>query len=167
VQKLILYGNRNICGGVQGSPQAFAPATREAADHSTPYVMAMALLRGRLTSHEYDGSPWETAQVKNLMSKIQLVEDPEKNRALDAEGILGVRLVAELTDGRVEEINVDQPKGHPDKPLSDADLLKKMAWLLERLAPAHTPMRMLDLCSRLATPEHVQQLVEISKVATA
>ena len=34
------------------------------------------------------------------MAKIELVEDPEKNRALDTEGILGVRLVAELTDGR-------------------------------------------------------------------
>ena len=49
VRKLILHGHRNVCGGVQGSPQAFAPSSREAADHSTPYVMAMALLRGRLT----------------------------------------------------------------------------------------------------------------------
>ena len=160
LRKLILYGNRNVCGGVQGSPQAFAPASQEAADHSTPYVVAMALLRGRLTSREYDGSPWETPQVKNLMSKIELVEDPERNRALDTEGILGVRLEAELTDGRIEEIVVHQPKGHPDASLSDADLLEKMTWLLEGLAPAHTPMRLLDLCSRLSTPEDVQQLVE-------
>jgi 2-methylcitrate dehydratase PrpD len=57
VRKLILHGHRNVCGGVQGSPQAFAPSSREAADHSTPYVMAMALLRGRLTSREFDGAP--------------------------------------------------------------------------------------------------------------
>jgi 2-methylcitrate dehydratase len=93
VRKLILYGNRNVCAGVQGSPQAFAPASREAADHSTPYVVAMALLRGRLTSREYDESPWENPQVKNLMAKIGLVEDPERNHALDTKGILGVRLV--------------------------------------------------------------------------
>ena len=48
VRKLILYGHRNVCGGVQGSPQAFAPSSREAADHSTPYVTAMALNCGRL-----------------------------------------------------------------------------------------------------------------------
>ena len=167
VRKLILYGNRNVCAGVQGSPQAFAPASREAADHSTPYVVAMALLRGRLTSREYDESPWETSQVKNLMSKIQLVEDPERNGAFDTDGILGVRLVAELTNGATNEITIHQPKGHPDAPLSDADLLEKIAWLLEGLAPAHTPMRLLDLCSRLSTPEHVQQLVETCKVAPA
>jgi len=159
VRRLILYGHRDICGGVQGSSQAFAPASREAADHSTPYVMAMALLRGRLTSREYDGAPWETAEVKALMAKIELIEEPARNRALDAEGMLGVRLVAELTDGRMEEITVQQPKGHPDAPLSDADLLEKMTWLIEGMAQAHTPERLLDVCGRLSTAEDVQRLV--------
>jgi 2-methylcitrate dehydratase len=167
VRKLILYGHRNVCGGVQGSPQAFAPASREAADHSTPYVMAMALLRGRLTSREYDGAPWKTAEVKTLMAKIELVEDPERNRALDAEGMLGVRLVAELTDGGTKEITVQQPKGHPDAPLSDAELLEKITWLLEGLAPAHTPGRLLEICNRLSTAEDIQQLIETCKVTPA
>ncbi|MBI4488087.1 MAG: MmgE/PrpD family protein, partial [Deltaproteobacteria bacterium] len=106
VRKLTLYGHRNVCGGVQGSPEAFAPTSQEAADHSTPYVMAMALLGGRLTSREYDGAPWETPEVKAVMSKIELVRESERDTALDTEGILGARLVAELTDGRVEEVTV-------------------------------------------------------------
>ena len=126
--------------------------------------MAMALLRGRLTSREYDGAPWETAEVKALMAKIELIEESARNRAFDAEGMLGVRLVAELTDGRMEEITVRQPKGHPDAPLNDAELLKKMTWLLEGVAPAHTPARLLDLCIRLSTAEDVQQLIETCKV---
>jgi 2-methylcitrate dehydratase PrpD len=164
VQKLTLYGHRSVCAGVQGSPQAFAPATREAADHSTPYVMAMALLRGRLTSREYDGAPWETAEVKRLMGKIELIRDPESDRARDTEGILGVRLVAELVDGRLEEVTIHQPKGHPDAVLSDAELLEKMTWLLEILTPRFTPTRLLDLCSRLSTPEDVQELLATCQV---
>ena len=167
VRKLILYGHRNVCGGVQGSPQAFAPASREAADHSSPYVMAMALLRGQLTSREYDEAPWTTPEVKALMARIELVEDPDRNRALDAEGMLGVRLVAELTNASTKEITVHQPKGHPDAPLSDAELLEKMAWLLENLAPARTPERLLDVCSRLSTAEDVQQLMEICNATPA
>ncbi len=164
VRKLTLYGHRNVCGGVQGSPEAFAPASQEAADHSTPYVVAMAFLRGRLTSREYDGAPWETPEVKAVMAKIELVRDPERDKALDTGGILGVRLVAELADGRVEEVIVHQPKGHPDAPLSDAELLEKMTWLLEGLAPADTPRRLLDLCSRLSTPEDVKELVKTCHV---
>ncbi|MGH7810816.1 MAG: MmgE/PrpD family protein, partial [Candidatus Binatia bacterium] len=161
IRRLTLYGNRNTCAGVQGSRQAFAPASREAADHSTPFVLAMSLLRGRLTSREYDEAPWETDEVKALMGIIELVDDPEKNRSLDAQGILGVRLVAELTDGVTEEINVHQPKGHPDASLSDAELLEKMTWLLDRIAPAHTPERLLDLCRRLSTVDDVKQLVDL------
>lgn len=131
VRKLILYGHRNVCGGVHGSPQAFAPASQEAADHSTPYVMAMALMRGRLTPREYQGAPWRTLEVKEVMAKIELTIDPDRDRDFDTRGVLGVRLVAELMDGRVEEIIIHQPKGHPDAPLSEAELLEKMEWLLE------------------------------------
>jgi 2-methylcitrate dehydratase len=160
VRKLILHGHRNVCGGVQGSLQAFAPSSREAADHSTPYVVAMALLRGRLTPCEYEEAPWETVEAKNVMAKIELVIDPARDRAFDIEGVLGVRLVAELNDGRTEEIVVRQPKGHPDAPLSDADLLEKMTWLLQTPAPALKPQRLLDLCHRLSTVDDVAALVE-------
>ena len=160
VRKLMLHGHRNVCGGVQGSPQAFAPSSREAADHSTPYVMALALLRGRLTPCEYEASPWETTAVKSVMAKIELVIDAARDRAFDTEGILGVRLVAQLNDGRSEEINVHQPKGHPDAPLSDADLLEKITWLLQTPATALAPRRMLDLCNRLATVEDLAALIE-------
>jgi 2-methylcitrate dehydratase len=164
VRKFLLYGHRNVCGGVQGSAQAFAPRSREAADHSTPFVMAMALLRGRLTPWEYDGAPWETAEVKNAMAKIELVIDPERDGAFDREGLLGVKLVAELTDGRSEESVVHQPKGHPQSPLSHEELLEKMTWLMPTETAALRPRRLLDLCQHLATAEDITDLVEICRV---
>jgi 2-methylcitrate dehydratase PrpD len=124
----------------------------------------MALVRGRLTSREYEGAPWETPEVKAVMAKIELHRDPEKDRALDTAGILGVRLVAELADGRVEEVIVHQPRGHPDAPLSEAELAQKMTWLLRDLVPPDTPGRLLELCSRLSTPEDVNELVEACRV---
>ena len=157
--KLILHGHRNIAGGVQGSAQAFAPASREAADHSAPYVMAMALLRGQLTPLEYEGAPWDTTEVKNVMAKIELVIDSEMDRSFDTERNLGVRLKAELTDGRSEEIVVRQPKGHPEAPLSDPELLDKMTWLLPS-----SPARLLEACHRLSTIEDVENLIELCRV---
>ena len=158
-RKLILQGHRNVAGGVQGSAQAFAPASREAADHSAPYVMAMALLRGRLTPLEYEGAPWDTTEVKNVMAKIELVIDSEMDRSFDTEGNLGVRLKAELADGRSEEIVVRQPKGHPEAALSDPELLDKMTWLLPS-----SPARLLEACNRLSTIEDVENLVELCRV---
>ena len=160
IRKLTLYGHRSVCGGVQGSPEAFAPTSQEAADHSTPYVTAMALLRGRLTSREYEGAPWETSEVKAVMSKIKLVREPERDRALDEKGILGVRLVAELNDGRLEEAVVHQPRGHPDAPLSDAELLEKMTSLVDGVASVDSARRLLEICGNLSTSEDVKELVE-------
>jgi 2-methylcitrate dehydratase len=165
VRRLTLYGHRHVCGGVQGSPQAFAPQSREAADHSTPYVMAMALLRGHVTAREYHDAPWKSSEVRSAMAKITLITDPGRDRALDTDGMLGVRLVAELMEGDHKEIIVEQPKGHPDAPLSDAELLNKMASLLEGIAPEHTPRRLLELCNRLSTVDDVCELVAACNVA--
>ena len=160
VRKLVLYGHRNVCSGVQGSPQAFAPSSREAADHSTPYVMAVALLHGRMTLHEYENAPWETFQVKTMMANIELVIDPERDRAFDVEGILSVRLVAKLNDGRAEEIFVRQPRGHPEAPLNETELLEKMTWLLHAPAVALKPQRLLNLCNHLSTVEDLAELID-------
>ena len=59
------------------------------------------------------------------MAKIELVIDPERDRAFDIEGLLGVRLVAELNDGRTEEIVVRQPRGHPETPFSSDGAARK------------------------------------------
>jgi 2-methylcitrate dehydratase PrpD len=64
----------------------------------------------------------------------------------------------------MEEILVHQPKGHPDAPLSDAELLAKMEWLLEGVAPTHTAKRLLELCARLSTAEDVEKLIETCRV---
>jgi 2-methylcitrate dehydratase len=159
VRKLVLHGHDHVAGGVQGSPHAFAPANRESADHSTPYVMAMALLRGRLTLEEYAGAPWGSAETKAVMAKIELVVDREMNEAFRTKGTLGVRLVAELNSGRTEEIVVGQPKGHPDAPLNDPELLEKMSWLVKAETSALAPQRLLELCKLLSTSQDVQQLI--------
>jgi 2-methylcitrate dehydratase len=159
VQKLILYGHRNLAGGVQGSAQAFAPANRETADHSTPYVLAMALLRGKLTLQEFERSPWETTEVRSMMAKITLIVDPAMDRAFDNEGFLGARLVAELNDGRTADAVVHHPKGHPETPLREAELLEKMTWLLHASAPALEPKRLLGLCNRLSTVDDLENLI--------
>jgi 2-methylcitrate dehydratase len=164
VRKLFLHGHRNVAGGVQGSAQAFAPANRESADHSTPYVMAMALLRGKLTLDEYAGAPWESPETKAVMAKIELAIDSEMDEAFKTRGMLGVRLITELNSGQTEEIVVGQPKGHPEAPLSDAELLEKMSWLMKPKASSVTPQQLFELCNLLSSSEDVQQLIASSRI---
>jgi 2-methylcitrate dehydratase len=167
VRKLVLHGHRRVAAGIQGSAAAFAPATPEAADHSTPFVVAMALLRGRLTLHEFEASPWEKDEVKAALAKIELVIDSDMDKAFDDEGFLGARLVAELNDGRTAEAFVHQPKGHPQAPLTDVELLEKMSWLLQASAPGMKPQGLLDRCKRLSTVENVEDLLVACRTRSA
>jgi hypothetical protein len=52
-------------------------------------------------------------------------------------------------------------------PLSDAELRKKLTWLLEGLAEPETPARILELCKRLSTIEDVEELVKTCQVRQA
>jgi 2-methylcitrate dehydratase len=164
IERLVLYGHRGVCAGVQGSAGAFSPESREAADHSTPFVMALALLHGRLTPKEYEEEPWANAPVKEILKKIKLIIDPERDRAFCEQSVLGVRLMAELRDGRTEEVIVHQPKGHPEAPLTEAELLQKFSWLIADVAPALKPERLLDLCMTLSTAQDLEAILQSCNV---
>jgi 2-methylcitrate dehydratase len=164
IEQLVLHGHRGVCAGVQGSAAAFSPESREAADHSTPFVMALALLHGRLTPQEYEGEPWANAQVKEILKKINLIIDPDRDRAFCEQSVLGVRLLAELRDGRTEEVIVHQPKGHPEAPLTEAELLQKFTWLIADVAPALKPERLLDLCMTLSTARDLEAILQSCEV---
>jgi 2-methylcitrate dehydratase len=125
-----LYGHRNVAAGVQGSGAAYTPESREAADHSTPFVIAMALRDGDLTPASYAGEPWLEDDLLDLMRRIDLVIDPDLDAAFDNHGKLGCRLLVEMIDGTVVQAEVDQPEGHPDHPLSAESLQAKMAGLV-------------------------------------
>lgn len=48
-----------------------------AADHSTPFVIVMALLHGSFTPAVYEGKPWLRHDVIASMDKIKLIIDPQ------------------------------------------------------------------------------------------
>lgn len=121
-----VYGHSHVVAGVQGSAAAYTPATRGAADHSTPFVVAVGLRDGDLTPASYDGEPWRDEGLLDLMRRVDLVIDPEFERGLKQDGLFGCRLVVELLDGRRFEETVRQQRGHPDNPLTRAELLDKM-----------------------------------------
>ena len=62
VRKITLYGHRNVASGVQGSAEAYRPANRESADHSTPYVMSMALDAWQAHAERIRGRPLDASR---------------------------------------------------------------------------------------------------------
>ena len=164
IEKITLYGHRNVASGVQGSAEAYRPANRESADHSTPYVMSMALMRGRLTPREFEGAPWTRPDVQALMDKIHLVLDQARDSAFMERGVLGVRVEAQLTDGQTHVVEIHQPRGHPDAPFNQTDLKRKIEWLVEDVSSPGTAERLIKICNEMSTEDDLTTLIQACKV---
>jgi 2-methylcitrate dehydratase PrpD len=159
-----VYGHRNVVAGVQGSAGAYRPETRGAADHSTPFVVAVGLRDGDLTPASYDDEPWTDEGLLDLMRRVDLVIDPEFERAFVEEGRFGCRLVVELHDGRRLERTISQQKGHPDNPLGRDELLAKMRAFTMRNADAPFAEQLLETVKSLPVAANLNDLVRLLRL---
>ena len=147
-------------------PRAFRPKNREAADHSTPFVMAMALLTGRLTLEEFADEAWLSTEVITMMDRIQLVVDPERDTDFVDNGVFGVRLEARMSDGRIgvcRDTSAHRPPGQPDDG-SAATRQDDMAdqWPRGR---RRTAAVIFDLCMNMDTAADLTRLIDLCTVS--
>ena len=101
----------------------WAPTTHETADHSMPYVIAMALLDGEVTAASFEERRLADPAVVNLMQKIKVAAAPDLC-ALYPESAPG-RVRVQMTSGEMHTAEIRYPKGHAKNPLTDAELEAK------------------------------------------
>ena len=109
--------------------EAWAPKTRETADHSLPYCTAVALLDGDVTLRTFDVERFTAPDVLNLLTKVKVHLDD----ALTLRYPRGIpnRIVVTLSDGRQFTTEVEFPRGHAGNPMTDAEVEAKFRALAE------------------------------------
>lgn len=113
-------------------PEKWQPATRETADHSFPYCVAVALLQGHVTLQSFGQKRLQDPAVRDLMKKIRVVQQPEFVGRYPK--IMPTRITVKTQAGKTCMSQVDVPVGHPGNPMSDRDLEAKFRRLAaERL----------------------------------
>ena len=99
-------------------PTRWAPASRETADHSMPYVIAIALLDGEITPRSFAPGKLTDPAVVDLMGKVKVSE----SAALSAqypEAVPG-RVTIRLASGELLTQEIRYPQGHVKNPMDDA-----------------------------------------------
>jgi 2-methylcitrate dehydratase len=125
-------------GGGQGDrAQKWDPKTRESADHSLPYMVAVALTDGMVSLDSFSPKRVADPALRPLMNKISVTHDPAFDQRLKATGEWCARTEIRLRDGRVLVDEVNHPKGSIENPMDDDDLKKKFDSMIGYvLAPA-------------------------------
>jgi 2-methylcitrate dehydratase len=101
----------------------WAPTTRETADHSLPYCIAIALLDGKVTNESFAEARLVDPTVAKLMLKVKVREDVALSGRYP-EGAPG-RVTIRTMSGERQAREIVYPRGHARSPMSDADVERK------------------------------------------
>ena len=148
---------------VMGSGEAnWQPQTRESADHSLPFVMAVALMEGNLQIRHYDEMYYKRSDVRALMQKIKVRVGEEPVAAWPE---LPLNIVdVEMTSGKIFSTKVAYHLGHFKRWMSDDEQERKFRSLAEPLLPK---TQIDDLLACLRRLEEVDQISELISLTVA
>jgi 2-methylcitrate dehydratase len=122
-----------IGGGEEGSK--FEVHTKEEADHSLPYLLAVALLDGQVLPAQYRPERIAADDVQDLLRRVEVRPDERFSERFPDEHSARVRV--RLRDGRVLEREQRDYEGFATRPMSwDAVVAK-----FDDLAPEHARVK--------------------------
>ena len=155
--KVEAYGTAVFMMGADAS--RWAPATRETADHSFPYCIAIALLDGAVTQASFAGGRLRDSAVKDIMRKVKVVEDSALS-AQYPEGSPG-RVTISMRSGEVHVAEVRYPKGHEKSPMTDGEIERKFIELCSGRLGAQQREKLIGALWQLESVEDVRTLTAL------
>lgn len=136
----------DIIGGGEEGAKRFV-RTKEEADHSLPYLLAVALLDGDVMPAQYRPERIAADDVQRLMARVEIRPDPELSRRFPAEH--GARLRLRLRDGRLLERAKHDYHGFHTNPMNwDAARAKFDRLVVPRAGEGHAA-RLADVVAHL------------------
>jgi 2-methylcitrate dehydratase len=145
-------------------PVHWTPETRETADHSLPFTLAVALMEGTLAIRHYDEVYYKRPDVRALMQKIAIAIGDEPSTAWPEAPLC--LLEVETNDGRTLHARAEYHLGHPRNPMSDADQDAKLRAMARDYAGLADP-RIDALLERLRNLEQVEDVGSILALTVA
>ena len=94
---------------------------------STPYAVALAIVRGSAGYADYNEANLNDYNIKMLTRKVSVIED--ENLTAQSPAVRGARVTIYLKNGQVFEAPCLYPKGEPEHPLSKEELEEKFRGL--------------------------------------
>ena len=144
-----------------GSGEAnWQPETRESADHSLPFVMAVALMEGNVEVRHYDQLYYKRSDVRALMQKITVRIGAEPVAAWPDVPLNIVDI--EMTSGKALSTKVAYHLGHFKRLMTDAEQERKFRPLAALLLPERQINDLLTCLRRLDEVGRIGELMSLT-----
>jgi 2-methylcitrate dehydratase len=139
-------------------PEKWNPRTRETADHSIPYLVAVALHDGAVTPASFTLQRIHDPTLRALISKMTIDPNPEFSQRYPDE--IHCRLEVTSGSGSKHVAQCIHPKGFPQNPMSDADVEAKFRSCCADLLTAQQCDRALELLWSLESQPNLKELFD-------
>jgi 2-methylcitrate dehydratase len=144
-----------------GDIDKWEPKTRESADHSMPYTVAIALLHGDVEEKHFGDEYLRDPQVRALTQRVKVKATDEADRRMPEAMYCKMQLVtmAGATHTAVVEFHI----GHWKNPMTDSQLETKFQKLAGAVLSDSQTSRLLDALWRLDTLADAGEVVRLTK----
>jgi 2-methylcitrate dehydratase PrpD len=139
-------------------PEKWNPQTRETADHSIPYLVAVALQDGAVTPASFSPQRIHDPALRSLIERMTVDAEPEFSCRYPDEINCRIEITTTLGEQRVAQ--TAYPKGHPRNPMSDAEINSKFRSLTTELLTTQQCDQALDLLWSLEDQPSLEELYD-------
>lgn len=126
---------------ILGDPHKYRPDSKETADHSLPYCMAVGLVDGMVTPLQFKEERVMDKSLIPVMDKVKVVANTEFEALFPK--FQPSRVTITTTGGKSHAVRVDVPKGDPRDPMTEEEISVKFHALGDEVIGK-------DKCDRLA-----------------
>lgn len=154
--ELVVYSYRTAVTS-SADPTKWSVTDRETADHSIPYLVAVALIDGEVTPAQFTPERIADPATAALMQRVQVREDESMTKAFPQTQAARIEASA---GGQRYDVLISSAKGHEKNPASDEDIERKFRMLARDVASTEVADAMLARIWAFDTEADVSEWVK-------
>jgi 2-methylcitrate dehydratase len=141
---------------ILGDPHKYRPDSKETADHSLPYSLAVGLVDGMVTPLQFKEERVLDKSLIPIMDKVKVVANSEFESLFPK--FQPSQVTITTTDGKSFTKRVDVPKGDPRDPMTAEEIGVKFTALGKDVIGQAACRRLADTIMKLETIASVKEL---------
>ena len=142
---------------IGSEPEKWHPQSRETADHSLPYITAVALIDGEVTDKQFAPERFTETKIIQFLQGVK-VERNDELSAMYAEAVANIVHVT-LADGRTLTKRVDYPLGNAKNRLKDTEWKRSSFQLAAPKITKEGADRVVEQAWKLDEAENISKLM--------
>ena len=157
VKSMVIESHDASVDIIGSEPEKWKPQQRETADHSLPYITAVALIDGEVTNRQFAPERFTETGIIDFLQNVK-VERNDELSALYAEAVANIVHIT-LQDGRTLTKRVDYPLGNAKNRLKDGEVEAKFFNLAAPKIMKEGADRVVEQCWKLDETSDVSKLM--------